>query len=117
VYAFNAYSGDFEIDLGNPSSGTSRKRAREQQRQAAAAASGGDARDGGRFAKDDVLAGWGSASAGGAPAMGGGADASRGGDTIEPPHGGGCVLGVDWAPDGRYLASCDDKGRVVLWTD
>jgi WD40 repeat protein len=34
---------------------------------------------------------------------------------FDPPHGGRPVLGVDWSSDGRWLASCDDAGAVVLW--
>jgi WD40 repeat protein len=112
VYAFNAYTAEFEIDLGNPKSGTARKRARERHASSAssAAAAGVD--------KDDVLAGWGSATSGAASGGGGGSGgADAGGRDAEPPHADSAVIGLDWAPDGRYLASCDDKGRVVLWTD
>lgn len=104
LYAFNTFTGEFELDLGNPSSGTARKRARK----AAAAAAGG-------------APGGGSSSAAAAAAFGGGgggtlAETLRDRDA-EAPHGGACVLGVDWSLDGRYVASGDERGRVVVWTD
>ena len=34
---------------------------------------------------------------------------------VEPPHRGSAVLAIDWSGDGRMLASCDDRGRTVLW--
>lgn len=56
-----------------------------------------------------------------ASAAGPGADASASATAAggvaggSGPHASDAVLGIDWSPDGRYMASADASGRVVFW--
>ncbi len=100
VYAWQAETGTFEVDLGNVEAAR-----RREQRGGSNAGSGGAGGGRTRTDSDDL--------------MGGAFASTRMEDSAiaATPHGGKQILSVDWSVDSRYIASCDEAGTLVLWAN
>jgi WD40 repeat protein len=89
IYCWSTETASFEMELGNPKAARRGHRASSAYSQESSSGAGTD---------DGASLGIGSL------------------DLQKIPHEGVPVYGLDWSPDGRYIASADEKGKVVIWS-